>query len=202
MPGDNFTVTTRIASHAPPTRKRVPLMPKPKGLPSAGSSTSAAQLAARPEIADTPKNTETTNRPAIGSDRIKHGIWLHPSRAGRVGPRSGCTDLRRVVPLGSEGSVNVRPLRRGSLHVARYPRRSAWHGGSTTHDSARQKRTRSCCFQIATANRQHEPRFVHFVRENWSGRPDLNRRPPVPQTGALPDCATPRRAPQSSTGPA
>src|SRR6185503_1129928 len=26
----------------------------------------------------------------------------------------------------------------------------------------------------------------------WSGRPDLNRRPPVPQTGALPDCATPR----------
>jgi hypothetical protein len=33
----------------------------------------------------------------------------------------------------------------------------------------------------------------------WSGRPDLNRRPPVPQTGALPDCATPRRAPQSST---
>jgi hypothetical protein len=27
---------------------------------------------------------------------------------------------------------------------------------------------------------------------NWSGRPDSNRRPPVPQTGALPDCATPR----------
>src|SRR3546814_8223948 len=27
---------------------------------------------------------------------------------------------------------------------------------------------------------------------NWSGRPDLNRRPPVPQTGALPGCATPR----------
>ena len=27
----------------------------------------------------------------------------------------------------------------------------------------------------------------------WSGRRDLNPRPPVPQTGALPDCATPRR---------
>jgi hypothetical protein len=35
----------------------------------------------------------------------------------------------------------------------------------------------------------------------WSGRPDLNRRPPVPQTGALPDCATPRERSQSSTGP-
>ncbi len=28
--------------------------------------------------------------------------------------------------------------------------------------------------------------------ERWSGRRDLNPRPPVPQTGALPDCATPR----------
>ena len=28
---------------------------------------------------------------------------------------------------------------------------------------------------------------------SWSGRPDLNRRPPVPQTGALPNCATSRR---------
>ena len=32
-----------------------------------------------------------------------------------------------------------------------------------------------------------------FVRESWSGRRDSNPRPPVPQTGALPDCATPRR---------
>jgi hypothetical protein len=28
----------------------------------------------------------------------------------------------------------------------------------------------------------------------WSGRPDSNRRPPEPHSGALPDCATPRRA--------
>ena len=33
-----------------------------------------------------------------------------------------------------------------------------------------------------------------FTLGIWSGRPDLNRRPPVPQTGALPDCATPRQA--------
>ena len=27
---------------------------------------------------------------------------------------------------------------------------------------------------------------------NWSGRQDSNLRPPVPKTGALPGCATPR----------
>ena len=27
----------------------------------------------------------------------------------------------------------------------------------------------------------------------WSGRPDLNRRPPAPKAGALPGCATPRQ---------
>jgi hypothetical protein len=37
--------------------------------------------------------------------------------------------------------------------------------------------------------------------KRWSGRPDLNRRPPVPQTGALPDCATPRQEAQSNTAP-
>ena len=38
------------------------------------------------------------------------------------------------------------------------------------------------------------------LRKIWSGRPDLNRRPPVPQTGALPDCATPRRTGSLSPG--
>ena len=28
----------------------------------------------------------------------------------------------------------------------------------------------------------------------WSGREDLNLRPPAPKAGALPDCATPRRS--------
>jgi hypothetical protein len=28
--------------------------------------------------------------------------------------------------------------------------------------------------------------------ENWSGREDLNLRPPAPKAGALPGCATPR----------
>src|SRR5438093_1377495 len=29
-------------------------------------------------------------------------------------------------------------------------------------------------------------------RTDWSGREDLNLRPPAPKAGALPDCATPR----------
>ena len=41
---------------------------------------------------------------------------------------------------------------------------------------------------------------THFMQKIWSGRPDLNRRPPVPQTGALPDCATPRRTGSLSPG--
>ena len=30
-------------------------------------------------------------------------------------------------------------------------------------------------------------------QEVWSGRGDLNARPPAPKAGALPGCATPRR---------
>ncbi len=35
---------------------------------------------------------------------------------------------------------------------------------------------------------------------NWSGRQDLNLRPPVPQTDALPGCATPRPVPRGPRG--
>src|SRR5690242_3082265 len=31
-----------------------------------------------------------------------------------------------------------------------------------------------------------------MLRDEWSGRLDLNQRPPDPQSGALPGCATPR----------
>src|ERR1044071_7658605 len=31
--------------------------------------------------------------------------------------------------------------------------------------------------------------------EKWSGRLDLNQRPPAPEAGALPSCATPRPHP-------
>ena len=34
--------------------------------------------------------------------------------------------------------------------------------------------------------------FERLKTENWSGRLDLNQRPPAPKAGALPGCATPR----------
>src|SRR5437763_15700722 len=37
-------------------------------------------------------------------------------------------------------------------------------------------------------------------RQPQSGRQDLNLRPPGPQPGALPDCATPRGGPMIETG--
>ena len=40
------------------------------------------------------------------------------------------------------------------------------------------------------ACRDHEYRC--YLKLRWSGRQDSNLRPPVPKTGALPGCATPR----------
>jgi hypothetical protein len=40
-----------------------------------------------------------------------------------------------------------------------------------------------------------QPKPVNVQRANvrWSGRQDLNLRPPAPKAGALPSCATPRK---------
>ena len=35
---------------------------------------------------------------------------------------------------------------------------------------------------------------INKVVDSWSGWPDLNRRPPHPQCGALPGCATSRNS--------
>ncbi len=39
---------------------------------------------------------------------------------------------------------------------------------------------------------------LHPHADFWSGREDLNLRPPAPKAGALPDCATPRPRPAGS----
>lgn len=41
--------------------------------------------------------------------------------------------------------------------------------------------------------RSHMLYPAELLAQKWSGREDSNLRPPVPKTGALPDCATPRR---------
>ncbi len=56
--------------------------------------------------------------------------------------------------------------------------------------------------RLAGTRRARLRRALHLGPESlerWSGRRDLNPRPPVPQTGALPDCATPRLALAIST---
>jgi hypothetical protein len=45
-------------------------------------------------------------------------------------------------------------------------------------------------------NPERSRRSPHSAREEgWSGRLDLNQRPPAPKAGALPGCATPRHSP-------
>ncbi len=39
----------------------------------------------------------------------------------------------------------------------------------------------------------YQKKRLHMTVRRWSGRSDSNRRPPVPKTGALPGCATPRK---------
>jgi hypothetical protein len=45
---------------------------------------------------------------------------------------------------------------------------------------------------ITTAEAKKRHQMMSFSKNVWSGRQDLNLRPPAPQAGALPNCATPR----------
>ena len=51
-----------------------------------------------------------------------------------------------------------------------------------------------------TDHPRSEPKFRHMQGLFESGRQDLNLRPPGPQPGALPDCATPRGRAKRATG--
>ena len=48
--------------------------------------------------------------------------------------------------------------------------------------------------QVQASTQPASSRVNWKQRSKWSGRPDLNRRPPAPKAGALPGCATPRHA--------
>jgi hypothetical protein len=76
--------------------------------------------------------------------------------------------------------------------LMRHSSQDSWH-----RISRESKRMRTKCRpqpdlqrDIETQERRNPFYGKGFER---SGRPDLNRRPPVPQTGALPNCATSRR---------
>src|ERR1700751_5591146 len=53
---------------------------------------------------------------------------------------------------------------------------------------------RSCCKRSASSPK------ACLKGRSWSGRSDLNTRPPAPHAGALPGCATPRRFALHCTG--
>ena len=53
---------------------------------------------------------------------------------------------------------------------------------------------------ISQGRRTSPPGLVELVEAWWSGRRDLNPRPPRPKRGALPDCATSRNALSMPTG--
>src|SRR5438309_1351191 len=52
--------------------------------------------------------------------------------------------------------------------------------------------------RLSTLQNRHKRRFFgvaispYVIDFKWSGREDSNLRPPAPEAGALPDCATPR----------
>ena len=48
---------------------------------------------------------------------------------------------------------------------------------------------------ITTSEAKKRHQMMSFSKNDWSGRQDLNLRPPAPQAGALPSCATPRHDP-------
>jgi hypothetical protein len=75
--------------------------------------------------------------------------------------------------IGSQGNVDfVNVVTRLSVRMARYA------SGATERREGHEIR-----LALAISTRQGQ---------NWSGREDLNFRPPDPETGALPSCATPR----------
>ena len=50
------------------------------------------------------------------------------------------------------------------------------------------RRLSFCHLRLSSSGRE----AVVTQQKFWSGREDLNLRPPTPEAGALPDCATPR----------
>jgi hypothetical protein len=118
-----------------------------------------------------------------GADGRSVGLFqARPAPANRAGPRRGPPDAPRATSQDA-GTPALRAL----------PRYRA--------DTARPKtafaalRSRSGFFAAAGRKEGSGANSCYLVRtepSHLSGRQDLNLRPPGPQPGALPDCATPR----------
>ena len=83
----------------------------------------------------------------------------------------------------------------GSRRPARGPRRRFRpRCGADAHRAVNRMLAMGACWQWACQRRGRAARRPgrSREREKWSGRLDLNQRPPAPEAGALPSCATPR----------
>jgi hypothetical protein len=111
-----------------------------------------------------PATGDGTDRPNVATRRPLRADQLMTARRGAVSPTGHCFDQgRQGVSVGRSCGVPV--VASGAIQS---PRR-----------------------RIVNENLVL-PRTNRGVEGRWSGRLDLNQRPPDPQSGALPGCATPR----------
>ena len=114
-------------------------------------------------------------------------FWTDSSpRAGHAIPQAPLTDS--VC-----GRFCARPLPaiRIDLHITRQCRKFFARMAHIARGVANATRQNAWDpHDIVGLSHRPTPYLVHL--EKWSGRRDSNSRPPVPKTGALPGCATPR----------
>ena len=137
-----------------------------------------------------PGGNRATPAPSHSASRVIRVLWppVSVSSVGRIQARNFVPSLR-CPHLQDYGDRPDGETRKTKVCMAR-------------HCKFGQSRFRFTS-DIAAASTSDQNRFpAQSVPKNqptgseiWSGRRDSNSRPPVPKTGALPDCATPRQAP-------
>lgn len=135
-----------------------------------------------------------------------HQILPNSKRIAAPPGSAACPQLADRVCRSSSSSLNRFSERSGRTEFKRGAR-PPWSGREEravpTWRSARvwpvQKEVvRAARFELATPRSQTECSGQAELRPDiWSGRRDLNPRPPAPQAGALPSCATSRWRPVS-----
>ena len=127
-----------------------------------------------------PPSSEATGTRGRSRARFRAGGAITPGAASRDDANTGADISLGIVPRVIRGA-GLRSLPQGEGRAG---------GGAAEARSRSRLLARLLAFSKSGRPRNPEHPFRPlFV---WSGRPDLNRRPPDPQSGALPNYATPR----------
>ena len=102
-------------------------------------------------------------------------------------------------PIASMGFPDLRGCNNDAMAMAEIARSCGFQGREVLTGSQATARTVLDRIEAAAQASQNpgyridfgSPQATEFL---WSGRGDLNARPPAPKAGALPGCATPRHA--------